>query len=200
MNNMAGVVHSESRMWYEGTKSLAVPGSDSDWLSGLNCFIREQCVEAFSATEDDVSQTSKRGRISLQQVGIRCCFCSHRSKEEAQMAAVSYPLSVAGIYESVKRWQKVHLELCDDVPRDVKVKLQELSTNNAWIPTTRQYWADSARSLGMVDTEDGIRFSVDPRSGSSPTSQTLFPAALESSEIPFKKSRALKSKARKGQL
>ena len=83
------------------------------------------------------------------------------------MAAVSYPLSVAGIYESVKRWQKVHLEQCEDVPHDVKFKLQELSANNAWIPTTRQYWADSARSLGMVDTEDGIRFASDPMAGPS---------------------------------
>lgn len=177
--NMVGMIHSESRMWYGGTKSLAVPGSDSDWLSGLNCFIRKQCVEAFSATEDDVSKTSKRGRISLHQVGIRCCFCSHRPKEGAQMAAVSYPLSVAGIYESVKRWQKVHLELCDDIPRDVKIKLQELSTNNAWIPTTRQYWADSARSLGMVDTQDGIRFAIDPRSEPS----QIKPTSVASSTV-----------------
>ena len=165
--NPAGIVHSESRPWFGGTKSLAIPDSDSDWLSGLNCFVRERCVEAFSATEEDVSKTSKRGRISIHQVGIRCCFCSHCPKDQTQMAAVSYPLSVAGIYESVKRWQKVHLEVCDHVPQDVKVKIQELSANNAWIPTTRQYWADSARSLGMVDTEDGIRFATDPRSGSS---------------------------------
>jgi hypothetical protein len=158
-----GPVHSESRVWYQGTTSLAIPDSDRDWLSGLNCFIRERCVEAFSATEDDVSKTSKRGRITPHQVGIRCRFCSHRPKEEMQVVAISYPVSVAGIYESVKRWQKVHLDACEDVPQDVKTKLEELGSTNAWIPTTRQYWADSARSMGMVDTQDGIRFSTDPK-------------------------------------
>ena len=174
----AGVIHSESRPWFGGTKSLAIPGTDADWLSGLNCFVREHCVEAFSATQDDVSKSSKRGRISLHQVGIRCCFCSHRPKEETPIAAVSYPLSVAGIYESVKRWQKVHLDQCEDVPRDVKVKLQVLSAKNVWIPTTRPYWADSARSLGMVDTEGGIRFALDPIRGPSPADP---PSAIQSS-------------------
>jgi len=173
------VIHSQSRPWYGGTKSLAIPGSDSDWLSGLNCFIREKCVEAFSATEEDVTKTSKRGRISLHQVGIRCRFCSHCPKEEAKMAAVSYPLSVAGIYESVKRWQKVHLEVCEDVPREAKAKLQELSANNSWVPTTRQYWADSAKSLGMVDTEDGIRFATDPRTGTEPDVEMSSDASRE---------------------
>ena len=36
---------------------------------------------------------------------------------------------------------------------------------NAWVATTRQYWADSARALGMVDTLDGIRFGSDPSKG-----------------------------------
>lgn len=149
--------------WFKGTTSLAIPGSDPDWLSSVNCFVRECCVEAFSATEEDVNKSSKRGKISLHQVGIRCRFCSHRAKEEIQAAAVSYPTSVSGIYESVKRWQKVHLELCQDIPEDVKTKLAELGSSSSWVPTTRQYWADSARSMGMVDTHDGIRFSADPK-------------------------------------
>ena len=150
------------RNWFQGTKSLAIPESDHDWLSGLNCFIRETCVEAFSATKDDTESISKRGRITLHQVGIRCCFCSHRPTDERQVAAISYPVSVAGIYESVKRIQKVHLTVCEDVPQSVKDKLEQLGSANAWIPTTRQYWADSARSIGMVDTPDGIRFASYP--------------------------------------
>lgn len=155
-------VSTSSRSWFDGSTSLSIPSTDSEWLSTLNCFIRGECVEAFSATEDDVAKVSKRGRITSQQVGIRCCFCKHRPKDEALSAATSYPVSMAGIYESVKRWQKFHLEVCQDIPPTTRAKLQELASSNSWVPTTRQYWADSAKALGMVDTQDGIRFGADP--------------------------------------
>lgn len=168
---------STDRVWFQGSASLSIPDSDSEWLSEQNCFVRATCLETFSATEDDISRTSKRGRIALHQVGIRCRFCCHRPLNERAVAAVSYPTSVAGIYESVKRWQRVHLETCQDTPQDVKAKLAYLASTNVWIPTTRQYWADSARALGMVDTKDGIRFGSDPNGqpdkSKIATSQTL---------------------------
>jgi len=152
----------DSTRWFEGSCSLAIPETDPDWLSGLNCYIRRHCVEAFSATSEESSKTSKRGRIAEFQVGIRCCFCRHRPSESKEAAAVSFPISLSGIYESVKRWQRVHLELCNDVPSDVRAKLNELNTDNSWIPTTRQYWTDSAKAIGMIDTPDGIRFAREP--------------------------------------
>jgi hypothetical protein len=156
------VVGAESRLWCQGVTSLAIPESDQDWLSPLNCFIRDKCVEVFSASADDVNRNTKLGRISIYQVGLRCVFCKHRPKDATQVAAVSFPVSVDGIYESVKRWQKVHLDMCEDVPGEIKNKLNELNSANSWVPTTRQYWADSARSIGMVDTHEGIRFGTDP--------------------------------------
>ena len=153
---------SKDRDWFEGAVPLAIPDSDPEWLSELNCFVRAKCVEAFSANEDDVARTSKRGRIEFRQVGIRCRFCVHRPLEAKAAAAVSYPTSVAGIYESVKRWQRVHLEVCEDTPEDIKTRLGQLGNANVWIPTTRQYWCDSAKAIGMVDTEEGIRFGSDP--------------------------------------
>lgn len=148
---------------FSGSISLSVPESDAEWLSEVNCFVRRHCVEAFSATEEDVLSTSKRGRITLHQVGIRCLYCKHKPLKERAVAAVSYPTSVAGIYESVKRWVRVHKDNCD-IPEDVKSKLADLHNQNEWIPTTRQYWTDSARALGMVDSEEGIRFSRDLKS------------------------------------
>ena len=148
---------------FSGSISLAIPESDGEWLSEVNCFVRKYCVEAFSATEEDVLSTSKRGRITLHQVGIRCLYCKHKPLKERAVAAVSYPTSVAGIYESVKRWVRVHKDNCN-IPEDVKSKIADLHNQNEWIPTTRQYWTDSARALGMVDTEEGIRFGCDPRS------------------------------------
>lgn len=148
--------------WYSGSIPLCVPTSDSEWLSTTNCYVRQHCVEAFSASDDDVSKTSKRGRIAVQQVGIRCTFCAHRPLGDRAVSAVSYPTSVAGIYESVKRWQRVHLVVCQDVPVQHTDALGDLQSGNLWIPTTRQYWSDSAKALGMVDTSDGIRFARDP--------------------------------------
>lgn len=171
--------------WHQGTLCLAIEESDREWLSELNCFIRSHCVEAFSATEEDVKQSSKRGRISLHQVGIRCRFCAHlppisssSSKESKEsdndsadgeattkgIAAVSFPTSIPGIYESVKRWQRVHLDVCEHIPATTRDRLNALGSTNVWVPTTRQYWADAAIALGLVDTDDGIRFGQDPAS------------------------------------
>lgn len=167
------------REWCRGITSLAVPEFDKEWLSEVNCFIREKCVEAFSAPDDEVKKASKRGKLGKDQVGIRCCFCREIPSSCRTAAAVSYPASVAGIYESVKRWQRVHMALCENIPQDIKEKIEELGSSNAWIATTRQYWVDSARALGMVDTLEGIRFGSDP---SKEPDTTQLEEALNSKE------------------
>ena len=153
---------SVSTNWFAGSVALAVESADREWLSELNCYLRKHCIEAFSATKQDILRSSKRGRISLDQVGIRCKFCAHRPLSEKAVAAVSYPTSTAGIYESVKRWQRVHLPACLDVGDDTQAILDKFQNDSVWVPTTRQYWTDSALALGMVDTTDGIRFEREP--------------------------------------
>lgn len=163
--------------WFDGTLSLALEESDREWLSEADCYIRSHCVEVFSATAQDVAE-NRSNHITLQQVGVRCCFCaSHASKQGDESkdgpeetspqgskiaATISFPTTVAGIYDLVKRWQRVHLEACAHIPENVRDQLSTLANNNnAWVPTTRQYWADSARTLGLVDTTGGIRFGKD---------------------------------------
>ena len=150
--------------WFEGSVSLAMKECDADWLSPFSCFVREQCVDAFAvASSKDVSQdASKCGRVAAYQVGIRCRFCKAKPDTEKKEAAVSYPSTLADIYESAHRWQRTHVEHCCDIPADIKTKLQELETENSWMPSTRQYWADSAKTFGMVDTPEGVRFARDP--------------------------------------
>jgi hypothetical protein len=143
---------------HKGSTSLAIENSDKEWLSEINCSIRKDYVEAFSATEADVCRSSKRGKISLDQVGIRCKFCKDCPLKNKAVGAVSFPNSIAGIYESVKRWQRVHLEVCEAIPQDVRTNLAALASKNTWVPTTRHYWSDSAKALGLKDTHDGIRF------------------------------------------
>ena len=149
-------------------RPLAVPSMDSTWLSDLNAYIRTNCVEVFTASEVDVSRTSKRGRIFLNQVGIRCRFCvSYPGVDNSccrnEAASVSFPVSISGIYESVKRWQRVHSIACSAIPNRTKEKLQELAESSVWVHTSRQYWSESAKALGMVDCPSGgIYFDKDP--------------------------------------
>ncbi len=96
----------------------------------------------------------------MKQVGIRCKLCAHEDIDDRAMSAVSYPVSSSGIYESVKRWVKIHLRLCKCIPTDVKEKIEELE-KAAFVPTTRQYWVDSAKALGIEDTISGLRFTHD---------------------------------------
>ena len=105
--------------------------------------------------------SSKRGRISLFQVGIRCKFCRNRPTKDRASGAVSFPVSVTGIYESVKRWKSVHLSECKHIPEEVKDQIKKME-KSACVPTTRQYWIDSAKALGIDDTSDGLRFISDP--------------------------------------
>jgi hypothetical protein len=55
------------------------------------------------------------------------------------------------------------MEACDQIPEHVRDQLSSLANSNVWVPTTRQYWSDAARALGLVDTNEGIRFGRDPK-------------------------------------
>eukprot|EP00984_Skeletonema_dohrnii_P034269 scaffold33512_cov113-Skeletonema_dohrnii-CCMP3373.AAC.10 len=70
--------------------SLAV-AQDKDWLSDLDCFIREQ-VEVFCANSSDVSKAVEYVPVSPGQVGLRCIHCA-KSDEGAKGDAVLYPHS-----------------------------------------------------------------------------------------------------------
>ena len=138
-----------------------------------------------SFLEDDVASTSKRGRITHGQVGIRCVFCSGVNPKERQVASVSFPVSVGGIYESVKRWHKVHFDACEHIPKEVRNKIVELSKSSEWVPTTRQYWTDSAKALGIADTVLGLRFFRDPKSidNATATMQSMMQTRFTSSRL-----------------
>lgn len=157
-DSRTNVIGESSDEWRSGSIPLAVPTTDRQWLSELNCFVREKCVEAFSATLEDVQRVSKRGRVSLHQVGIRCVFCSHKPIELRAPGAVSYASSLSGIYDSVKRWQRVHLSECQCIPSKFRETIEKLQESTDGVHASRQYWVDSAITLGMIDTPRGIRF------------------------------------------
>lgn len=138
---------------------LARP-SDSLKLSSHQVMLRHQ-IEAFHATEDDVS-THTRGRnkpITHGQVGIRCRHCAHLPVSRRQKGSTYFPASMLGIYQAAQNMSTTHMQcgLCREMPDCIKAQFAHLiSTKVASSGAGRPYWAESAKQLGMVDTEDGI--------------------------------------------
>ena len=152
----------ETNKFYEGTVSLATK-NDTESLSPLHCFMRRYCVEAFTASADDVSipryGKSHSCRVVLGQVGIRCIHCKHRPAREKQERAVCFPSSLKNIYHSIETWQRRHSLVCQDIPSWVKKNLTDLiAQSRAGAGGRRQYWEESASLLGMATTSNGIRF------------------------------------------
>ena len=141
--------------------TLAIP-EDTRKLSEQQVFLRHQ-IEAFQAGEDDTS-THTRGRnkpIVLGQVGIRCKHCAHLSVVQKQKGSTYFPASLMGLYQAAQNMSTSHLQsgACQSMPAEVKEKFVALSTVKAGSSGAgRPYWAQAAQKLGLVDTEDGIRF------------------------------------------
>jgi hypothetical protein len=148
--------------WCKGIISLSLP-EDDDVLSPLHCFMRRYCVEAFSASPEDVS-TPRYGKshgfkVEVGQVGIRCLYCKHQPVGKRPERAVCYPSSLRNIYHSIETWQRRHSLVCTHITPWVRKSIVELmESSKTRAGGRRQYWEDSARRLGMLDTARGVRF------------------------------------------
>jgi hypothetical protein len=156
--------HEYSGPFYDGMVPLSLP-EDSSALSPLRCFLREQ-VCAFSATEHDISiRAPTTFSIGVGQVGIGCIHCVKLPPGLRSNRAVCFPFSIGRIYQSVADIQRFHLGECQHLPKDVRdrfLTLQNASSKGSKGLATRQYWIESAKKIGMVDTPKGIRFGRDP--------------------------------------
>eukprot|EP00543_Licmophora_paradoxa_P007860 CAMPEP_0202444878 /NCGR_PEP_ID=MMETSP1360-20130828/3803_1 /ASSEMBLY_ACC=CAM_ASM_000848 /TAXON_ID=515479 /ORGANISM="Licmophora paradoxa, Strain CCMP2313" /LENGTH=737 /DNA_ID=CAMNT_0049060971 /DNA_START=31 /DNA_END=2244 /DNA_ORIENTATION=+ len=133
---------------------------DRDWLTPLHCFVRRNCVEVFCATTQDVATPSKGKRKPIQvgQVGIRCPHC-HNSSHNRERGSVYYPTTISSIYNATMNLLQRHLHSCSSVPREIMARYQTLKADDARSGTSKKYWIESALSLGLIDTSNGIRFS-----------------------------------------
>ena len=131
-------------------------------LSEHQLFLRFQ-IEAFAATEDDVN-THIRGRnkrIALGQVGIRCRHCAHLAASRRQKGAAYFPANTMGLYQAAQNMSTAHIQcgLCPEMPEYIKEHFKGLiATKSFTSGAGRPYWAKSAKNMGLVNTEDGIRF------------------------------------------
>ena len=138
---------------------------DKDWLTPLHCFVRKNCVEVFTATDSDVQTPSKGKRKPIQvgQIGIRCPHC-HEGRMDTdpnrERGSVYYPTSLSSIYNATMNLLQRHLHSCPKVPPEVMAKYTELKKDDARSGTSKKYWIESAKSLGFVDTLQGIKLSA----------------------------------------
>lgn len=57
---------------------------------------------------------------------------------------------------------RLHLDCCLSMPSDVRTKIEQLKSSCSSRGGRKQYWIDSAKRLGLVDTPHGIHFGRDP--------------------------------------
>eukprot|EP00980_Cylindrotheca_fusiformis_P021681 scaffold8529_cov137-Cylindrotheca_fusiformis.AAC.11 len=158
-----GQVLEEPKKWFAGCVPLGLE-DDKYWLSELQVYLRANFAEAFGATEDDIA-APMHGRnkpIALGQVGIRCMHCKHENPSERGQQATSYPSLISGIYNSVQQMLRLHMDCCQAMPPEVRAKIDTLKLSSSSRGGRKQYWIDSAKRLGLVDTLHGIHFGRDP--------------------------------------
>jgi hypothetical protein len=112
--------------------------------------------------------------VASWQVGIQCKWCKHRQYNKRQEGAVCLPSTIKNIYFSLETWKRRHATVCSDIAPWAKARMTNLMsggtlTNGASRQGRRLYWEESAKRLGMVDTDDGVRFvrppgTIDPLS------------------------------------
>jgi hypothetical protein len=138
--------------------------SDKDWLTPLHCFVRRHCVQVFCASNSDVQTPSKGKRKPIQvgQVGIRCphCHSSTSAAGQRERGSVYYPTTISSIYNATMNLLQRHLNSCSAVPPEIMERYTTLKADDARSGTSKKYWVESALSLGLVDTPNGIRFSA----------------------------------------
>ena len=135
---------------------------DKDWLTPLHCFIRKHCVEVFTATELDVAtpQKGKRKPISVDQVGIRCPHCHEGCVDQdpnRDRGSVYFPSNLSSVYNATMNLLQRHLNACPKVSTEIMDEYNALRNDDARSGTSKKYWVQSAKSLGFVDTFEGIK-------------------------------------------
>jgi hypothetical protein len=136
--------------------------TDSFVLTEHQALLRQQ-IELFSATNDDLSSRirGRNRKVELGQVGLRCRHCAHVPAAHRAKGSVYFPAQLLGLYQAAQNMSSNHIQcgLCPEMPQSLKDKFTQLFPTKAQSSGAGQsYWAESAKWLGMIDTDHGIRF------------------------------------------
>ena len=159
----------------DGGPILYLP-SDDDILSDQQVLLRQQ-IELFAAGNEDVHTVTpgRRKEIVRGQVGIRCKYCSHVPIHRRTKGAVYYPAKLKGIYQAAQNMAASHFcEACENIDPFLKAELRTYQQGKSTSGHGgKQYWADSAKVLGVIETEEGLRFDPARKKGSKNTGKSV---------------------------
>jgi hypothetical protein len=135
---------------------------DSLVLNAHQVLLRRQ-IELFVVMKDDLwgRNRGRNKRIELGQVGIRCRHCAHLPTLLRAKGSVYFPATLLGLYQAAQNMSTAHIQcgLCSEMPESLKNEFTNLlPTKSRASSAGRTYWAESAKRLGMTDTDHGIRF------------------------------------------
>ena len=134
--------------------------TDADHISEFLQFLRAECCQVFTAGEDEVYERRKSKPVVMHQVGIRCAFCAHKPYNERAARSSCYPSCLDRIYQSIVMMVRDHFSICPHFPPEVRktYELIKSASRRRRDVDSRQYWAISAKSLGITETDKGLIF------------------------------------------
>eukprot|EP00579_Thalassiosira_antarctica_P009127 CAMPEP_0201902256 /NCGR_PEP_ID=MMETSP0902-20130614/54858_1 /ASSEMBLY_ACC=CAM_ASM_000551 /TAXON_ID=420261 /ORGANISM="Thalassiosira antarctica, Strain CCMP982" /LENGTH=512 /DNA_ID=CAMNT_0048436253 /DNA_START=3850 /DNA_END=5388 /DNA_ORIENTATION=- len=141
--------------------------SDSTFLDPVHNFIRRKCIELFVVTQDNkIAAGIGVGPSKLGQVGLRCFYCKDAPHQELAKQAACFPSKRETIFESVRNFQRAHLNACTYIPEQVKAEYKNLIEHDGprkkQVKYLKAYYAEAASELGIVDTPNGLIFGAPP--------------------------------------
>lgn len=134
--------------------------ADASCLSQYQCLVRQQ-IELFAADEIDVLDVGpgRAGSIVLGQVGVRCRYCAHLPPSQRARGSTAYPTRLDVLYQTAQNLAKSHLELyCSHITPRMREILKTLRVQKSPSGRGKQYWAESAQELGVMEYPGGLRF------------------------------------------
>jgi hypothetical protein len=136
--------------------------NDDDVLSGYQVFLRKQ-IEFFEANmkEVDTPTPGRKKPVVFRQVGIRCKHCADLAVQRRKAATVYFPSKLRGLYQAAQNIATTHLGSCPSMSESLRsafVAFQKEGRRAMAGQGGKQYWADAARALDIVEAHDGLRF------------------------------------------
>lgn len=150
--------------------------SDQTFLDPLHNFLRSSCIEVFEATKNDMTAPGRGARpTEIGQVGLRCIHCKDVPRHGLARQAVCFPSKRDTIFDSVRNYQRTHLDACSHIPSETKALYKNLLKEQDSHPqkkpqkVLKAYYAQAASELGLVDTPNGLMFGTSPNRSGSPS-------------------------------
>jgi hypothetical protein len=188
----SGVVESNNvvdpNIIHDHPTRLSIP-SDEQFLDPVYNFLRSSCIEVFVATEENDTGGRGRGAKShaIGQVGLRCVHCKHIQRNRRANQAVSHPSRTTNIFESVRNYQRIHLEACEYIPSELITQHRELASQpyrKIHLKYIKLYFAEAACEIGMVETPNGLFFGAPPNTSGKPSDKLLAIMCIAVAENP----------------